>query len=158
MHTNSVPSLRSHQRQGWVSQVVAPHLPLWAIRKWHQNGRTSTQHLRVRFPLRSCGTCRKRHASFNRSLILGHMVYSYGGHWYQDSHKSHSAARAEAGLTNLNTIFQLNNLALPRGRPRQTGPFRARLPLYFQSGHNDFPQTSTVPCTPRQKPALNHGQ
>lgn len=87
------------------------------------------QHLRVRFPLRSWDTCGKRHASFNRSLILGHMVYSYGGRWYQDSHKSHSAARAQAGLTNLNSIFQLNNLALPRGReaPDRALPSEASL-------------------------------
>lgn len=74
---------------------------------------------------------KKRHASFNRSLILGHMVYSCSGRWYPDSHKSHSAVRAEAGLTNLNTIFQLNNLALPRGRPAPDRALRSEASLVF---------------------------
>lgn len=132
MHTDLAPSIPSHQRRRRVSQVEAPHLPLWTIRKCRQDGRTSTQHPRVRFPLSELGYLRKkRHASFNRSLILGHMVYSCGGRWYPDSHKSHSAVRAEAGLTNLNTIFQLNNLALPRGRPAPDRALRSEASLVF---------------------------
>lgn len=45
LYKYSALSLGSHQRWGRVSQVVAPHLPLWAIRKRRHSGRTSTQHL-----------------------------------------------------------------------------------------------------------------
>lgn len=153
MLTDSAPSFRSHQRWGRVSQVEAPHLPLWAIRKWCLDGRTSTQHPRVRFPLRSRGTCGKRHASFNRSLILGHMVYSYGGRWYQTliNHTVRHAPRQRSLIST--PSFSWITLLYRGAGQRQTGPFGARLPSYFQSGHNDFPQTSTVPCAPRQKSA-----
>lgn len=71
-------------------------------------------------------TWRPRHlgkccASFNRSLILAawfiHVATADITTLINHAVRHAGHPRIRAGLTNLNTIFHLNNLALPQGRP-----------------------------------------
>lgn len=60
-------------------------------------------------------------ASFNRSLILAtwfiHVATADITTLINHAVRHAGRPRAQTGLTNLNTIFHLNNLALPQGRP-----------------------------------------
>lgn len=99
-------------------------------------------------PLWDWGTWEKCCAPFNRSLILAtwfiHVATADITTLINHAVRHAGCPRARAGLTNLNTIFHLNNLALPQGRPTpDTAHWRGRLSLYFyffHSGHKDFLQ------------------
>lgn len=79
--------------------------------------------------LRHLGKC---FASFNRSLILAtwfiHVATADITTLINHAVRHAGRPRTRAGLTNLNTIFHLNNLALPQGRPTpDTGHWRETL-------------------------------
>lgn len=72
-------------------------------------------------PTRRLRHLRKCFASFNRSLILAtwfiHVATADITTLINHAVRHAGRPRAQAGLTNLNTIFHLNNLALPQGSP-----------------------------------------
>ena len=83
--------------------------------------------------LRHLGKCC---ASFNRSLILAtwfiHVATADITTLINHAVRHAGRPRAQAGLTNLNTIFHLNNLALPQGRPTpDTAHWREALLILF---------------------------
>ncbi len=118
--------------------------------------------------LRHLGKCC---ASFNRSLILAtwfiHVAAADITTLINHAVRHAGCPRVRAGLTNLNTIFHLNNLALPQGRPTpDTAHWReALLILLFLSL---WAQRLSAACQSRQTlscvlpgrslPALNHRQ
>lgn len=118
--------------------------------------------------LRHLGKCC---ASFNRGLILAtwfiHVATGDITTLINHAVRHAGRPRAQAGLTNLNTIFHLNNLALPQGRPTpDTAHWReALLILLFLSV---WAQRLSAACQSRQTlscvlpgrslPTLNHRQ
>lgn len=109
---------------------------------------------------------RKRCASFNRSLIL--LTWFIHGATCDITtlinHTVRHAGRplARAGLTNLNTIFHLNNLALLQGRPTpHTACWQDTCSVLFVYLHSWIVVCLSVQTnTPGQEPSLplNHRQ
>lgn len=112
-------------------------------------------------------TCRLRHlgkcsASLNRSLILAtwfiHVATADITTPINHTVRYAGRPRTQAGLTNLSTIFHLNNLALPQGKPTPDSPLEGSCPRTFISftlGTKTFcrlsEEANTVLCAPRQE-------
>lgn len=119
--------------------------------------------------LRHLGKCC---ASFNRSLILAtwfiHVATADITTLINHAVRHAGHPRAKAGLTNLNIIFHLNNLALPQGRPTPDTAHWRKAPLILLFLLSVWAQrlflqpvrvlTNTVLCAPRQESAHSQPQ
>lgn len=103
---------------------------------------------------------RKRRASFNRSLILL-TWFIHGATCDITTLINHTVRHAgcplaRAGLTNLNTIFHLNNLALLQGRPTpDTACWQSARLVLFVFLHWVVVCLSAQTNTPGQEPSLS---
>lgn len=113
-----------------ILKLAVLELLHWVISKQPYNSHEFDSCLVV---LKHLGKCC---ASFNRSLILPtwfiHVATADITTLINHTVRHAGRPRAWAGLTNLNTIFHLNNLALPQGRPTtDTDHWREPLLLLF---------------------------
>lgn len=138
------------------------------VNSWSQQNTVETLTMTSTLRLRHLGKCC---APFNRSLILAtwfiHVATADITTLINHAVRHAGCPRARAGLTNLNTIFHLNNLALPQGRPTpDTAHWReALLVLLFLSlwaqrlsAACQSRQTQSCVLPGRSRPTLNHGQ